>query len=227
MICEVCEIGMPRTATRSMAEAMGILGYTVSHGMGFLNSLPVSQQYRANDDHIAHMLWGYPTPSIYGNFEFVGNLPILHWRQIAEENPEVKFVLTVRSEDEWWSRCYERWHRVRLFRVRNLRKSQELPYRQLTSFMTNFMLFGCYGMNEERWRTGFRDHNRAVVEYFHGSDRLLVHNAFAGDGFSELSSFLVKDVPDDETYPHVTTRAMNPVRLRKRARKMRRGGEGI
>lgn len=32
---QVCEIGMPRTATRSLVAAMDILGYKSSHGLGF------------------------------------------------------------------------------------------------------------------------------------------------------------------------------------------------
>ena len=203
-IVEICEIGMPRTGTRSLSEAMGILGYSVNHGLGFVKKRSVEESKKLHSDFIRDLLWGHPPSIIYDNYQFVGNLPIIHWQTLAEENSSIRFILTDRSEQEWWKSCYTRWQRVRRWRVRGICRSRELQYRQIFSFIFSLKAFGCYGMNETAWRAGFRSHRESVIRYFEGTDRLLIHNTFEGDGYSSLCSFLGRAVPDSE-YPNTTS----------------------
>ena len=81
-------------------------------------------------------------------------------------------------------------------------RSGVIPLRSVYSFLVSGKMFSCYGMNESAWRHGFRDHNESVIRFFVGTDKLLVHNIFEGDGFDKLCTFLDKAVPR-KSYPFV------------------------
>lgn len=67
---QFCEIGMGRTATRSMARAMKDLGFSVSHGsVYFKNKSDLKNKY------LHDLLYGVIPKYPYENYEFVGNLP--------------------------------------------------------------------------------------------------------------------------------------------------------
>ncbi len=186
-----------------MSVAFGHLGYTVTHGMGFIKDRK-DESNQLLDNLVHNIMHGRPDPHIYNNYEYVGNLPILHWRVLAEDNPEIKFILTIRDEDEWWDRCVTRWSAIRHYRTRRMIHFRQIKHRQIFSFLVSAKCFGCYGMNERAWRTGFKSHNEEVINYFRGTDRLLVHNVFEGHGYTELCEFLGMELPL-QNYPNTVS----------------------
>lgn len=195
-----CEIGMGRTATRSMAKAMKILGFSVSHGGGFFRG-----REDLRDQYLHDLLYGVIPKYPYDNYEFVGNLPYMHWDQLAEAKPDLKFILTTRNEDDWWNGCKTRWIRVRNERVRKVLKRDSIVGREIFTMVNAFNFFGCYSMHEYRWRKAFKRYNNEILDYFKDSDRLLIHNVFEGDGWSSLCDFVGKDIPKDG-YPNTKSK---------------------
>jgi len=198
---QIVEIGMPRTATRSMAQAVRNLGYTVSHGIGFTKFINKDESTRLKKERLLRLLCGNIPEFPYDNYEYVGNFSHLHWKQLAEMKPDLKFILTIRDEDDWWKGCKNSWAKNRRYRSLRIIKSGRIEENQIPTAITVFHLYGCYNLNEFCWKDGFKRHNDEVLSYFKDSDRLLVHNVFEGDGWKTLCSFLDTNIPETE-YPH-------------------------
>lgn len=191
MNLEVCEIGMPRTGTRSLARAMMLLDYSVQHGTSRLEP-------KLREDLTRRILYGDCNLRIYQQCSFVGNISSIHWQVLAEERPEVKFILTVRNEDEWWESCRRRWKRS--FRVESLRYLQgDYSPERVFPLLYKIHHFGCVDVREQNWRDGFRRHHRDVFNYFQCSDRLLVLDVSANsseENWKQLCSWLDKPIPN-------------------------------
>jgi len=192
---QIVEIGMPRTATRSMAQAVKNLGYTVNHGIGFTKFIEKDESIRLKKELWTQLFHGNIPKFPYDNYEYVGNFSLLHWKQLAEVKPDLKFILTIRDVDDWWESCKRRWSRNRRLRSRKIIRSGHIKDKYITTAITVFHLYGCYNLNEFCWKDGFKRHNDEVLRYFKDSDRLLVHNVFEGDGWETLCSFLDADIP--------------------------------
>ena len=88
---KVIGIGLPRTGTRSLAEALTILGYETKHEGARLWDLrrmdfegPVESDFTERFSHldaVTECLW---------------------WRDLVEAHPEADLILTVRGEEGWW-----------------------------------------------------------------------------------------------------------------------------
>ena len=189
----VCEIGVGRTGSRSVAKAVEMLGLKAKHG---LRGLPGHQRTQIN----RHLLSGrIDLISLYQDYDYVGDFPSIHWRELHRLDPSIKFILTVRSVDDWWRGCLRRWKRVRYLKSRFNFPEHGVSSTDLPSFIWSFKHFGCYGMNEDKWKQGFLQHYLDVLEHF-GRD-VLVFNVFAGDGWEALCQFLDLPVPD-VPFPH-------------------------
>lgn len=193
MRMSVCEIGYPRTATRSLARAMRLLGYTAKHGT---RKLPVDEQRRVTDQ----ILYGQHNLDIYDQYDFVGSLPVMHWWQLWHENPDMKFILTTRPTDQWWTSCDERWRGLRRVRCNGFLDEGVRSDLVLSVGMT-FRLFGCYAPNKQLWMQAKEAHEHAVIDQMGWFNRMLVFDVFSGDGWEKLCKFLDKPVPD-APYPN-------------------------
>lgn len=193
---QFCEIGMPRTASRSLATAMKILGFTVSHGIGFAKFRPKKEADSMITLCLRHFLFGSIPPFPYENYEFVGNFASSHWKLLAETKPQLKFILTYRNVDQWWDGCWKRWRRIHKEQIKRVLHRKGIIEKEMISAISRFKNFGNYGVDEFNWKNGFERHNKEVLEYFKGSDRFLVHSVFEGDGWEKLCKFVNKEVPN-------------------------------
>lgn len=175
---KVFGIGLNKTGTTTLGEALKLLGYR-HHGLsldlldewlknGF--SEDIKQVIEEND---AFEDWPWP----------------LMWIELARFYPDAKFVLTIRSSSEKWfeSQCKH------IIRYPDTRRE-------------NLMIYGCEDPKECRsiFVDYYINHNEKVKSWFieNGlSDRLLIVCWENGDGWKELCDFLDLTPPMFE-FPH-------------------------
>jgi len=163
---KVFGIGFHKTGTTSLATALGYLGYRVTGPNGVDNPNIAEDVYEMAFD-------------LVGRFDaFQDNpWPILY-KELDDKFPGGKFVLTLRSTDDWIKSIVEHFN------------DSETPMREWI-----------YGVgqpkgNEHIYVERYERHNREVTEYFRdrGND-LLVLNITRGEGWEKLCPFLGKPIP--------------------------------
>lgn len=177
---KVFGIGLSRTGTTSLTEALRALGYSAVHcplsivafnGNGLKLNSAIVEQFDAFTDS--------PVARVY--------------RELDQAYPGSKFILTTRPLDNWMSS------------MRRMRPSFTLltlllpKVRQLARDLGGTSSFG----DERALVNGFINHNRSVREYFGsrvGKD-LLVLDVAAADAWDRLCRFLGHKPPLG-AFPH-------------------------
>jgi hypothetical protein len=171
-------IGVHKTGTKTIAEALKRLGYRVVGPVG------------TKDPEIAHRALALAESFIDRYDAFQDNpWPILY-REMDQLHPGSKFILTVRDPADWIR------SQVAYFGTR------ESPMREWIYGV------GSPVGNEGIYLQRFNRHNREVLSYFgNRPGDLLVMELANGDGWRQLCRFLDKP-ERDEDFPHMNkTRA--------------------
>lgn len=163
---KVFGIGLPRTATASLCEALKILGYNVRH---------------------------YPKyKSRVAKFEAITDSPIpLYYKELDKEYPGSKFILTVRNIDDWIKSMEKssrrfRWHKLSP-EGRCGPEVYECHMKLLgcTGFDKHKMMKGYYNHYLD-----------VCNHFLNRPDDLLVFNLCGGEGWDLLCPFLDKKDPE-------------------------------
>ncbi len=165
-------IGLSKTGTSSLAQALQILGYKTLDNMG-------ASRYVAGDLSSIDLatveaheaLTDTPIPSFY--------------RELDARYPGSKFILTVRDRPGWLKSC------MKQFNAR-FAETQSEPNRRLFED-----LYGTNVFDEARFSAGYDRFVAGVLDYF--KDRpsdLLVLDVAGGEGWEKLCPFLGKPIPD-------------------------------
>lgn len=173
---KVFGIGFHKTATKSLATALQLLGYRV-HGPDWTRDAQACASLDA--------LWAIAEPVISDYDAFQDNPWPLLWSQLRNSQPDALFVLTLRDERQWLDSA------LRYF------GSETTPMRQLIYGEDA----GSPQGNQQRYLQRYRAHNAEVREAFDGSDRLLELDITAGDGWLPLCEFLQLPTPQ-VPFPH-------------------------
>lgn len=165
-------IGLSKTGTTSLAHALEILGYKTRDYPGLVHYSPGDlTSIDASLLEAYDALTDTPIPSFY--------------RELDVKYPDAKFILTIRDAEGWLKSCKKQF-------------TQKLADKQNEAHTQLFMdLYGCAVYDEQRFRAGYDQFVDGVQEHFRGrSDKLLIMNVAAGDGWETLCPFLNKSVPD-------------------------------
>jgi Sulfotransferase domain len=163
---KVFGIGFHKTGTTSLATALGYLGYRVTGPNGVDNPNIAEDVYEMAFDLVTKFDAFQDNP-----------WPILY-KEMDEKCPGSKFVLTVRSTDDWIKSMVKHF------------SEEETPMREWI-----------YGVghpkgNEDIYVERYERHNREVAEYFKSrGDDLLSLNVTGGEGWEKLCPFLDKRIP--------------------------------
>lgn len=181
---KVFGIGLSKTGTTSLYVALAQLGYrsiTYRH-MALLG--------------LEEWMCGDFSADYFAEIDAVTDLPMAAlFREMDARYPGSKFILTVRA--------VEPWIRSASAHFSPNRNGAKLRDGGVFSSDVRLMTYGVRNFSEERFRRIHAEHHRAVVEYFADRpDDLLVIDITAGQGWSELCSFLSKHVPP-EPFPNV------------------------
>ncbi len=88
--------GMPRTGTRSLAEALTLLGYRTMHELANLWNLEALDMADELPDHVFRL----------GTEKLDAGTEAIYWRRIAMAHPDAKLILTVRERRAWFRSMY-------------------------------------------------------------------------------------------------------------------------
>ncbi|KKN79763.1 hypothetical protein LCGC14_0336180 [marine sediment metagenome] len=179
MSLKIIGIGMPRTGTASLCEALRILGYNAIHHAPERIDLDT-----VNADTFA---------GLYDDVDAAVDMPAAFFhREIGQAYAGlgVKFILTTRDTDEWWESIK--------FHANKIRVSADVSHIRYTDRLHQ-LLFGCAEPHEFLWKRRFVDWATEGIPYFSWDlARVLCIDISAGDKWEPLCRFLGKPIPDVE-----------------------------
>ncbi|MBC7360383.1 MAG: hypothetical protein H5U10_17790 [Desulfacinum sp.] len=165
-------IGLSKTGTTSLANALALLGYRVKDNPGLRRYTPGSlpdELIAIVDAHDA--LTDTPIPS--------------YFRELDSCYPGSKFILTVRDRASWLRSCRKQF-------------TQAHANKQNEAHRVLFMdLYGCVTFDEEKFSSGYERHLNGVLKYFRNRpEDLLILDITGGEGWEKLCPFLGRSIPD-------------------------------
>lgn len=184
---KVFGIGLARTGSHSLTEALHTLGIDTIH---YPNDLATLETLLRGDVH-------FPLLEHYDGITDITCAP--YYEDLDQRWPGSKFVLTIREEDSWLHSC--RKHQAGLSNFEYDGSKEHEVIMEIQRFL-KAAVYGCHEFNEERFRRVYQRHVQNVTSYFAGRENdLLVLNIVAGDGYERLAHFLGVPVPE-QPFPH-------------------------
>ena len=165
-------IGLSKTGTTSLANALQILGYKTKDNMGVVKYVTGDLSSVDLDVVDAHdALTDTPIPSFY--------------RELDAKYPGSKFILTARDSEGWLKSCKKQF-------TERFAKVETDAHKRL--FMD---LYGTDVFDDRRFASGYARFVDGVRDYFKDRTRdLLSIDVTAGEGWEKLCPFLERPVPD-------------------------------
>ena len=172
-------IGMQRTATTSLHEALSILGLDSAHWKSAEWSRAIWWEMNR---------WG-KSATVEREYAITDNPIPLLYQKLDAAYPGSKFILTVRDEDDW------------LRSVEALWSYDRNPHRHSWegdgfTHKMHGILYGRVDFDAETFIARYRRHNKEVLDYFRGRTDLLIMDMSLGAGWSALCPFLDKPIPN-------------------------------
>jgi hypothetical protein len=180
---KVFGLGLSKTGTSSLAEALNALGIRTIH-------------YPAGDSTFECLRNGRYRLPILEEYQGAVDIPVApFYAQLDAEYPGSRFVLTVRDPESWlrsvelhWELMMDWWHRY--------------PDFQRFQEFISARVYGAVEFDRDRFLQAYETHRRDVERYF--KDRpedLLVLDICGGEGWEALCPFLGLEIPD-LPFPH-------------------------
>ena len=205
---EVLSLGLPRTGTLSMQEALTTLGYPTYHYCRMFENVKDTdiwmEAYQAKQNDRANTDWRKLFDQVLGDYSAVTDAPgVVLWKELLEAYPEAKIVLVERDVNQWMS-SFE----VLVEGVLNPAATYVLRWSDPTWFGR---VINC-GRGWIRLLVGTTDvkevkkHSKGVYEAHYTNvraavpkDKILDYKL--GSGWEPLCKFLGKDIPN-VPFPH-------------------------
>ncbi|KAM4061063.1 P-loop containing nucleoside triphosphate hydrolase protein [Hirsutella rhossiliensis] len=216
---KVLALGLPRTGSASIAEALTILGYKdVYHGSRFFDSPGDLRIFSRAADATFPVLPTYTGRAftlqdwekVFGSCEASTDVAGVFSNQLVELYPKAKVILTVRSFDKW----YESMDEAIFKSLGNFRA--DMCVKLGSQFVMDCRKL-CLGFFDAKTVDEARKNARMVYNRHHcllqekvPPEQLLIYTM--GDGWEPLCQFLGKPVPD-ASFPWVNERAEHNTKL--------------
>ncbi len=172
MASKIFGIGLSKTGTTSLANALQILGYKTKDNMGVVKY--ATGDLSSVDLHVVDAndaLTDTPIPSFY--------------RELDTKYPGSRFILTVRDSEGWLKSCKKQ------FTQRFAEVQTDAHKRLFTD------LYGTDVFDDRRFASGYEMFVDGAREYFKDRPQdLLIINIVADEGWEKLCPFLQRPVPD-------------------------------
>ncbi|MEA2563615.1 MAG: hypothetical protein QOH06_5119 [Acidobacteriota bacterium] len=180
---KVFGLGLSKTGTSSLAEALNVLGIRTIH-------------YPSDDSTYECLRNGRYRLPILEEYQGAVDIPVApFYAQLDAEYPGSRFVLTVREPAAWlrsvelhWELMMDWWHRYPDFK-----RFQEF---------ISARVYGSVGFSREGFLAAYENHRRNVEQYFRNRPGdLLVLDICGGEGWEALCPFLGVGTPE-APFPH-------------------------
>ncbi|MEO5905831.1 MAG: sulfotransferase family protein, partial [Saprospiraceae bacterium] len=146
MINKVFGIGLSKTGTSTLGEALNLLGIRTIH-------------YPDDPVTLAELRSGNFRLSILNHFQAVVDTPVVsYYAQLDQVYPGSKFILTIRDMDSWLTSVQKHWETSATFTNQPLRK-------QFQEFIRT-AVYGCIEFNRDRFQYVYNTHQQNVIQYF-------------------------------------------------------------
>lgn len=175
-------VGLSRTGTWSLCQALNILGYKTIHW----------EPERLRD--IVNGSNNTPDFRRYDDVDAVTDLPAaLFYNEICDAYPGCRLILTVRDVDNWFNSV--KYH----YEVRVPANMAEEPDALEEARTTQVYAYGSDLVNEFLYKKKYLDHNQNIIATHPDT---LVMNIIGGDGWDILCNYLGVPIPDRE-FPRI------------------------
>ncbi len=177
-------IGLSRTGTRSLSEALRILGCDVSH-------------YPTDETTFEELAVANYDLTVLKDQDAVTDITVApYYAQLDRRYPGAKFILTVRAKPSWLTSCRNHWLERPAFSA-----ARSTTYGRMRRLL-RAAVFGCYEFDAERFSWVYDLHVKNVREHFAGRpDSLLVIDICGGETWQPLCDFLGREIPG-QLFPH-------------------------
>jgi hypothetical protein len=181
---KVFGIGLSRTGTASLAEALNMLGINTIH-------------YPHDSQTFDELEKGQYKLSILKKYQGITDITVApYYVQLDQSYPRSKFILTIRNKSDWLT-SIENHLRV----LESNWDKFETQFKKFTLFI-NASIFGAIKFNKERFLHVYEAHFKNVCDYFKDRPQdLLLYDIADGDGWEKLCPFLDIDPPNVK-FPH-------------------------
>ena len=169
-------IGLSKTATTTLCDALSILGYKTIH------YAPIVQIEKNEADFI----W----PWWIEEYDAMADLPVAAvYPELSRRFPNSTFILTTRNEDAWLVSARKHFNQAAFDSARDVEK-----FRQ--GVLLNKHMYGANVFDEARFRQAFRNHTAEVRQHFDGDPRYHELDICGGDRWERLCQIVGRPVPD-------------------------------
>lgn len=170
---KVFGLGLSKTGTSSLGEALNILGIPTIH-------------YPFDDDTYTELSQGNYALSILKNtYQGIVDIPAApYYAQWDRQYPGSKFILTLRDPEVWVKSAEKHWELM-------MQWWQEFPKFQRFQQFISAVVYGSIGFNADRFLFAYENHVQNVQLYFKNrSEDLLIIDICGGEGWEKLCPFL-------------------------------------
>lgn len=181
---KVIGIGLNKTGTKTLSEALKVLGFADTPSLDRKNSPEIrwelTKHWKANNVE--------PILEFSTDFNNLEDWPWpLVYKELADKYVDAKFILTMRKSPEVWfnSLC---------------KHAKTVPDNKFEKLIYGYHMPHDF---KEQHIQFYEQHNQSVKDYFHtfAPDRLLVLCFEEGDSWDKLCKFLEKEIPKIP-FPH-------------------------
>ncbi len=177
-------IGLQRTGTTSLQEALESLGYDVGHWKSGAWAKSIWQEMHR---------WG--RSRIMEKFNALCDNPIpALYKELDEAYPGSKFILTIRDEDAWIESMRRLWSY-------DSNSDRWMWDEDGFSHQMHGIIYGTAEFDEETFRVVYRHHVIDVLEYFQGRGDLLIIDIDRTSTTDRLAEFLGRP-KTGQSFPH-------------------------
>ena len=155
-------IGLNKTGTSSLHEALEILGFSSIH-------------YPQDETTYEELSYGNFKLSVMNKCDAANDISIApYYAELDDAFPGSQFILTVRDKQEWLKSIKRHWASNRFIYDETLQRGHKQKMARFVTLAT----FGCYQLNSERFLRVYDRHCKNVKEYF--GNKVLIYNICGG-----------------------------------------------
>lgn len=174
----VFNIGLSKTGTTSLNDALRILGYDAYHLPPIIRSEPTP----GGRIEIDWTWWVH-------QYNALTDLSVAAvWRELDERYPNAKFIYTTRSIEKWLDSC-RRHFTIELHEAR-------IEQRQTYLNDLSIAFYGARSFDRDSFQAAYEAHDAAVMQHFQGRDDFLQYDLTSGAGWEPLCDFLELPIPE-------------------------------
>ncbi|POS76378.1 hypothetical protein DHEL01_v205222 [Diaporthe helianthi] len=195
MAPQILVLGMPRTGTQSIGQALGLIGYKNAYHMTTVGPHGHHDKWvaglEAKFEGKGPAFAKEDFDEIFEGFDVASDIPSsIFYQELMTAYPEAHIILTTRNEDAWFESMSKTLHIAYVQAKAEPSKLAKLYHEHLWG--SDFLANG---------RAAFRQHNEGVLS----AARQLGREVLVFDpsmGWESLCPFLGKSVPSGVEYPH-------------------------